>query len=445
MDSWLLQARRLLGPLRRQRGLASIIESETTLDRLVRSPSSGDAGARPLDATFHFILRVGRALLSFGLPAQRLEEALTRIAVALGLRIDCFAIPSALVATLSDGTHRRTRVVRLYPGDTDLERLCAVQGLVGRVERKELSPSEASRRLDAILSRPHRYRDSMLVLACGLASAASAILLGGGAGDILPALSLGTLVGALVRFAQRAPTFGRVLPALAAALTTVLARVFALAGASVHEPLLVLAAVIVLLPGFTLTLATLELATSNVVSGTARLVGALSALVQLGFGVAFGHRLAQLLPAVDVHPTPENAVWLIIAANGVAAFAFALLLRAAPRHIPSILLGAAVSVAGAHLGRAWLGPELGAFVGALLLGVVSHVYARLRDRPALLLLTPGILMLVPGSMGFLSISSMLQADAITALDTAFRMILVATSLAAGILVATLAVPPRRAL
>jgi uncharacterized membrane protein YjjB (DUF3815 family) len=56
-----------------------------------------------------------------------------------------------------------------------------------------------------------------------------------------------------------------------------------------------------------------------------------------------------------------------------------------------------------------------------------------------------MLMLVPGSVGFLSVSSMLEADVVAALETAFRMILIATALAAGVLVASVAIPPRRPL
>lgn len=420
-------------------------DAETTLDRLVAEGAKADPADARLGAAFGFVLRLGRALLSFGLPAQRLEESLQRVGEALGLTIDCFSTPTALIVTASDGEHTRTRLVRLEPGETDLERLSALHDLVGRVSRRELSPSDGSSRISKILRRASRYRESTIVIASGLASASAAILLGGGAADVLPALSLGMLVGVLSRLATRVPTLGRILPALAALVTTLLTRVIGLSGIPVHETVLVLSAVLALLPGFTLTVATLELATANLVSGTSRLVGGLSTLVQLGFGVALGHRVAQLLPELAGAPPASSPEWLVLAAHGVAALAFTVLLRAAPRDVPAILLGAAVSVVGARLGRAWLGPEIGAFLGATSIGLVAHAHARWKDRPALLLLTPGMLMLVPGSVGFLSVSSMLAADVVTALETAFRMILIATALAAGVLVASVAVPPRRAL
>ncbi|MBZ0116296.1 MAG: threonine/serine exporter family protein, partial [Sandaracinaceae bacterium] len=238
---------------------------------------------------------------------------------------------------------------------------------------------------------------------------------------------------------------GRILPALAAVTSTLLARGATLAGLAVHESILVLASVIVVLPGFTLTTATTELATANIVSGTSRLMGAMTTLLQLGFGVALAHRIAILFPGPEVPAPVEQPLWWGLAASVFAALAFAVLLRAAPRDVPVILLGAAVAVAGARLGRVWLGPELGAFVGSFLLGVAAHLHARFRDRPVLLVLAPGSLLMVPGSLGFLSVASMLDADVVPALQTGFRMLLIAMSLAAGILLATVAIPPRRAL
>jgi len=437
VDAFRLQAGRLFGPLRKAR-------PESTLEALVREAADGDPQSAQLAESFGFLLRLGRALLRFGLPAQRLEDALTRLAESLGLHADCFATPTALIVTLSDGLRRRTRVVRVEPGETDLERLSALHSLVGRVERRELSPSDASRRLDRILARPERYSGTVLVMCHGLAAAAASVLLGGRLIDIGPAAALGLFVGALTRLSPHAPNVGRILPAIAAALCTFAAGAFGLA-LPVRPAILVLSAVIVLLPGFTLTVATLELATANVVSGTSRLVGAFATLVQLGFGVALGHQLAASLPDALSGPAAPSPEWLLWIAYGMAALAFTVLLRAAPRDLPAILLAAFVSVAGARLGKLWLGPELSALIAAIVIGLWSHVWARRFDKPTLLLLTPGILMLVPGSVGFLSVSSMLEADITGALQTAFRMLLIATSLAAGVLIATVAVPPRRAL
>jgi uncharacterized membrane protein YjjB (DUF3815 family) len=46
---------------------------------------------------------------------------------------------------------------------------------------------------------------------------------------------------------------------------------------------------------------------------------------------------------------------------------------------------------------------------------------------------PGLLLLVPGSIGFRSVTSLLGNETITGIDTAFQLALVGISLAAGLL------------
>ena len=55
---------------------------------------------------------------------------------------------------------------------------------------------------------------------------------------------------------------------------------------------------------------------------------------------------------------------------------------------------------------------------------------------------PGILLLVPGSIGFWSLAALLESDVVSGVETAFRMVLVAVSLVAGLLLADAIVPPR---
>ena len=76
-------------------------------------------------------------------------------------------------------------------------------------------------------------------------------------------------------------------------------------------------------------------------------------------------------------------------------------------------------------------------------GVGSNLYALWRDRPAQVPLTPGVLILVPGSVGFRSLASLLDRQVISGIDMAFTMVLVATALVAGILVANEIVPRRK--
>jgi len=148
------------------------------------------------------------------------------------------------------------------------------------------------------------------------------------------------------------------------------------------------AALVVLLPGMSLTVAMTELATRNLISGTARLMSAVIVLLELVVGVALGERLAAVL--VDVHHVapaslPEWAQWVALAAASVGV---AIVVQAQLRAFGWIVAACAVGYIGSRVGGAWLGIEMGVLVGALALGVTSNIYARWLDRPAQVVQVP---------------------------------------------------------
>src|SRR5262249_27563350 len=104
-----------------------------------------------------------------------------------------------------------------------------------------------------------------------------------------------------------------------------------------------------------------------------------------------------------------------------------------------------VSFAGAREGAALLGPELGGFIGALVLGVGSNLYGRLQDRSSMGPLVPGLLILVPGTVGVGRLSKILEGDVVSGVATAFKMALIAVALVTGLLLSNLVFPPRRTL
>jgi len=89
--------------------------------------------------------------------------------------------------------------------------------------------------------------------------------------------------------------------------------------------------------------------------------------------------------------------------------------------------------------------QLGVMVGAFALGVMSNAYARWLDRPAQVVQVPAVLLLVPGSMGFRGMTSLLDKDTLSGVETVFAMFVVALAIVAGLLVANAVVSPRRSL
>jgi uncharacterized membrane protein YjjB (DUF3815 family) len=205
-----------------------------------------------------------------------------------------------------------------------------------------------------------------------------------------------------------------------------------------------LAGLIVLVPGLTLTTAITELATSHLTAGTTRMAGAFMTFIAIGFGVALGYRIAGLLgpTAAAIEPTALPA-WTNWAAVVVSTVAFSLLFRADWRDFGWMLGIGFVAILGTRIGTELLGPELGVFWSALAVGLGSNLFNRLTLRPAIVTQVPGLLTLVPGSIGFRSVSALLESRVVVGIDTGFSMLLTAVSLVAGMLTAAAVFPERK--
>jgi uncharacterized membrane protein YjjP (DUF1212 family) len=393
-----------------------------------------------------FTLRLAEALHRYGTPAHRLEGLMQRVSERLGLEGRFFCTPTSLFASFGPPEALRTCLIRVEPGDMDLERLTLLDVLADDVIQGRLSPAEGAHRVEKILARPARYGPALQLVCWALAGGAAARLFGGGLKEMAVAAVSSLAIGALGQLTRRRPSTARVLEPVAA----LLASAFAALVASVAGPLSVqvatLAGLIVLLPGLTLTVALNELAMRHLISGTSRLTSAALVFLQLGFGVALGSRLSVVLPPPATAPLPPMLPpWTQFLALAVAIVAIGVLFRARPRDWGWIAVAGTFAFAGARLGAVFLGPQLGAFAGALLLGMSSNALARLRNRPSVTMVVPGLMLLVPGSVGFRSLASLLERDVVAGVDTAFTMLMVAVALVAGLLSANALVPPRKVL
>jgi len=67
------------------------------------------------------------------------------------------------------------------------------------------------------------------------------------------------------------------------------------------------------------------------------------------------------------------------------------------------------------------------------------------QRPGALMRETGIILLVPGSVGFRRLSYVLDRDVLLGIDTAVTMTALLTAIVAGLLFGDLLIPPRRKL
>jgi uncharacterized membrane protein YjjB (DUF3815 family) len=307
-----------------------------------------------------------------------------------------------------------------------------------------VSPADGVIAITRIGTAPPPYGPILTTLAYGVVSGAATEFLGGGGREVAIAAVLGLGVGIFALLASGRPRVGRVFEPVAAFLVSAGALGLAKTGGPVSVLIATLGGLIVLLPGLTLTVAMSELATRNLASGTARISGAFLTFLAIAFGVALGNRVGGAAfgaaPAATSAQLPE---WLALVAVVAAGLGFVVVLRADRRDAAWIVAIGSLGVLGGRAGAATLGVELGTFAGALSVGLASSAYAWLSHRPAAVVSVPGILLLVPGSVGFRGLTSLMERQAVTGIETIFSMILTAMALVAGLLIAAVIAPEKR--
>lgn len=398
------------------------------------------------DSRIAFCLEIGKALHSFGTPAHRFEEAMQRLVASLGLEGDFLAHPTAFFAELRSATRREVFMVRAEPGDTNLEKLVSIQALVKEVINGNLPIEEAAARVREVVAQAPRFGRALVAASFGLSSAMAARFFGGGWREMVLSGLLGVLISLLGFWTSKQHHLAQVLVLLAATLAGFGGVVAAHLIPHTAAFTITLAGIVILLPGLKLTVALREVATGNLVAGSARLVDAVMILMMLAFGVALGRQVAmQFTSAFRESLSIPMAAWTEWVALLAVPLAYLVLFQARKRDFGWILLASIVAFVSSRLGAAWLGPELGAGLGAMALGIAANLFGRRTRLPNQIMELPGLLLLVPGSIGFRGLAFLTMGETEVGVQTAFRMVFLAVALVMGLSLANALVRPRKGL
>ena len=414
----------------------------------------GGRGAASLDeqqrARIGFVIELARRLHQYGAAAPRLEQAIGNVAQQLGLACDVLSTPTSIVLSFStpdgDGIADLTQVVRIAPGDVNLARLCRADEIADQVASGSLMPRRGMAQLRA-LGRPLSRRAlGATVISYGLSAASVAVLFHTSGQDALVAGVIGVLIGAIVVAGYGRPRLAVAGDAIAALVATFIATMVSAWVVPLALNLVVLSALIVLVPGMSLTNAVRELTSQHLASGVARFAGAAATILKLTFGTIAAAQIcvvAHIVPAG--HVLPSLPLWTQWPALVIAAIAFAMLFQTARRDYPLVLAAVFVGYLVTYWSGNALGAPFGVFVGGLVLSAGSNLYARTRHRPGALVREPGVLLLVPGSVGFRSISDLLNNQIASGTHIAVLLVTLLISLVAGLLFGDLLIAPRRSL
>lgn len=399
-----------------------------------------------LDASIKFLIALARALHRYGTAADRLEETLSHCAQRLEINAEFFASPTSILASFETRRGAVSRMIRVEESELNLAKLSDVDAVLGRIGRGEMGPDAARLELDAIAARREIFGPGARILGFATAAALVARLFDGGWREIVLTVITAIAVGLICHLFSKNVRMRPLAVASAAGLASFSAFSFLPESEPSAAFLVTVSSLILLMPGLKVTIAMRELAMQHLTSGTTRLTAALRTLLALAFGVIAGRQAAAGFDLPDLglsaDPLSPATLW---AAVGIFPLALTVDFRARMRDLPAISAGCFVAYFSARYGTERFGPEMGAFLGALAVGITGNLYARIANRPASIVQIPGVTLLVPGSVGFRSVVALLEHDSALGVEFAFTMVIVGTALGSGLIVANVLSPPRGSL
>jgi len=406
--------------------------------------------------TINFLTDYGLALHKHGLAAHNLESVMTNIAYALKIKIDVFSTPTLLLLSFESKEGERLQIAkRLRPGDINLDRLSLLDELGDSLIENRLNVEVAYKRLSAINRKKNNYPAWLKTLSYGIVALAVAIIFSGSPIELLASGIGGLIVGFISNYLAKAFNIERSLEFLLAFIISLFTYFCAYLAACFHlitefnNNLVNISSLIYLIPGVSLTIAMAELATENLVSGTARLMGAVMVLLKLVFGLLMGIFVGQLFfinSATELNLKSEYPSSILATAILIASIAFTFLLEARFRDIKWIMLSSFFGFGIFKICSFYLSnPFAPTFIAALIVGLAASLYARYLKHPAITILLPGITLLVPGSMGLKGLTLVLEDNTVLGLNLLIRVFFTGMAIVAGLLLANILIPPRRSL
>ncbi len=380
-----------------------------------------------------FFVELSSFLQKYGTGSNDLEAELSKLASKLEIKGSFMTTPTAINMTLND---RRggilSQMIRVYPGGIDLFKLNEAKKIIDEVHTDQISLQGAIERLQALEGEALQYGLMLKMLGFPLTSAGLTYLSGGSFQDILAAFFTGSLVAFLI-FNLKSKKIEAVKETVIALFATIVVFLLKTQLPDLNVQIIVMTSLIVLIPGLSLTIAIGELASKHLVSGTARLMGALvdfgkiTAGIVAGYHVATNFNVSQSQPALQLLEIRYELLAIITCALSVA-----IIFNAARRDIKWVVANCLITMIMLKIGHMFFVNNIAMFMAALTAGLVSNIYARFyRTTPATLLL-PAVIFLVPGSIGMKGLHLLLRHQYILGVEEVVKATIVAVMIVAGI-------------
>ena len=411
--------------------------------------TSEDKDLKKFDAACRFIIKLGKVAHSYGPSSARLESYLARVTDALGYEGTFRCGPNQILFAFKQKKDDFQRIhLELMSGSGyDMAKLSYVGELVNDLAEEHISIEDAISRIEEIKNIPNPWGKLAIGSSFVMAGVGFAGLIAGSLWDLLFSALLSLLVYGLVLIASKLKGWiADGLPLISAYTVALLATILKLFIPEVTPSIVTLSAIIILIPGFTVSSGIVDLVSNQVASGTTNLMNGLVYLVKqfcgawLGFTtVGLFFTLPQTIPSL---PLNQHLIWVFLP---LLFIGIVFVYQTLPRDFFWVLGCCVFAYFGVTLSSKMGGANFGTLFGAIIAGVYANLWAYKTKRPTSIVLIPAITILVSGSVGFRGLLVVAEGEMDKGLALFMQMFVVALSMAAGSLIVNSILRPKATL
>ncbi|CED84551.1 Domain of unknown function DUF3815 [Phaffia rhodozyma] len=366
-----------------------------------------------------FLLKLTRALMCFGAPTHRLEAQMQATARILELNCQMILLPGIFLVSFGDPATHTSEVKFLKQANgLDLGKLLDAHMVYYQVVHDKMGVTEASAKLDELMTSKAAYKLWQQLLIGGLASAfiqPSAFY--GSLIDCLVTIPLGMLLVLVQVLVSKNDLYSSLFELVIASLNAFLAAALSKTGVLCFSAM-TSGSVVLILPGYIVLCGSLELCNRSIISGSVRLVYSVLYSLFLGFGLSIGSEIFIRVTGSSIPYANEyqcttlraNAPWYRATISPwfffltAPAYLACLALRNGQpirrKELPvMILTGCAGFSCNYFSGRVFVNrPDITSAIGAFVVGLLGGLYSKFTRGSAFVIMVVGILFQLPSGL-----------------------------------------------
>ena len=396
------------------------------------NPQPSRYQSRPFEMVLDFCVELSRRMIMSGANVERVNLAVDRVLSTYELNdSSIFILPTYVSVSAKDQSgYSSVRQAEVPAGGINLTRLMSLNRLSYTVKEQHPSPD----RLGALLEKASDtkdYSDFVVLLGQICAMSCLSLLFGGGLREIICVAAV-TVLAHYLLVLLAIPGVDKILTnALLMWIATTVVFLLAAAGITDKQPVVIVTALMLVIPGIPLTNAVRSILCGNELSGGMQTMRVTVETMALATGIFLS---MVMFSSADLLNNPvetiSNPFILILLAFGTSFF-LGVVFRILPRDLWLAGLGGAITRIVLLILTPLCARPVYATVAAFVASIYAELLGKLQKKPSTYYTYPAIIPLIPGDLFFYTLIGINQKNSEMVRTNGFDCALTLVSMSVG--------------